>query len=74
MDNTRLLVFNMFAKLQYYPPSVLRPAIYKVRLGIDSIVDIFQVYFAAISGIFRIRGLRKHHEIRRYSPDDINDP
>jgi hypothetical protein len=46
----------------------------QVRLGIDGIVDILQAHFAAISGTFRIRGLRKHHEISRYSPDDIIDP
>jgi hypothetical protein len=47
---------------------------FAVRLGIDGIVDILQAYFAAISGTFHIRGLRKHHEISRYSPDDIIDP
>jgi hypothetical protein len=45
-----------------------------LTLGIDGIVDILQAHFATISGIFRIRGLRKRHEIRRYSPDDIIDP
>jgi hypothetical protein len=45
-----------------------------IRLGIDGIVDILQAYFDVISGIFRIRGLRKHNEMRRYSPDDIIDP
>jgi hypothetical protein len=45
-----------------------------LRLGIDGIVDVLQVHFAAISGTFRIRGLRNYHEIRRYSPDDIIDP
>jgi hypothetical protein len=37
-----------------------------LRLGIDGIVEILQVHFATTSDIFRIRGLRKHHEIRRY--------
>jgi hypothetical protein len=45
-----------------------------IRLGIGGIVDILQLYFAVISEIFRIQGIRKHHEIRRYSPDDIIDP
>jgi hypothetical protein len=45
-----------------------------LRLVIDGIVDILQAHFAAISGIFRTRGLRKQHLIRRYSPDGIIDP
>jgi hypothetical protein len=45
-----------------------------IRLEIDGIVDILQSHFAAISGKFRIRGVRDHHEIRRYSLDDIIDP
>jgi hypothetical protein len=45
------------------------------RLGIDGIVNIFHAHFAVISGMFRIRGLRRHHDIlRRYSLDDIIDP
>jgi hypothetical protein len=35
------------------------------RLGVDGIVDILQVHFAAISSMFRIRSDRKHHEVRR---------
>jgi hypothetical protein len=54
--------------------SAFRSLDFIVRLGIDGIVDIIQAHFAAISGTFRIRGLRKHHEIRRYFPDDIIDP
>jgi hypothetical protein len=50
------------------------PQRHLVRLGIHGIVDILQAYFVAISDTFRIRGLRKHHEIRRYCPDDIIDP
>jgi hypothetical protein len=42
-------------------------------LGIDGIVDILQAHFAAISGTYPIRGLQKHHEMRRYSPDNIID-
>jgi hypothetical protein len=45
-----------------------------VKLGIHGILDIFQAHFVTISGMFRIRGLRKHHEIRRCCPDDIIDP
>jgi hypothetical protein len=45
-----------------------------VRLGIDGIVDVLQVHFLVTSGMFRIRGLRKHHEIRRYSSDDVIAP
>jgi hypothetical protein len=47
---------------------------FKIRLGIDGIFDIIHAHFAVISGIFRTRSLRKHHEICRYSPDDIVDP
>jgi hypothetical protein len=45
-----------------------------IRLGIDGIVHVLQVHFAEISGTFRIRDLRNHHEICRYTPDDIIDP
>jgi hypothetical protein len=45
-----------------------------IRLGIDGIVDIFHAHFALISVTFRIWGLRKYHEVRRYSPDDTIDP
>jgi hypothetical protein len=45
-----------------------------VRQGIDGIVNISHAHFVVISGILNIRGLQKHHEIRRYSPDDIIDP
>jgi hypothetical protein len=45
-----------------------------LRLGMDGILDGLRVYVAVVSGIFRIRGLRKHHEIRRYNLDDIIDP
>jgi hypothetical protein len=45
-----------------------------LRLGIDDIVDISYAHFAVILGIFRFRaGIRKHYEIRRYSPDVIID-
>jgi hypothetical protein len=53
---------------------VWRHDVFGVRLGIDGIVDILQAHFDAISDTFRIRGLQKHHEIRRYYPDDIIDP
>jgi hypothetical protein len=35
-----------------------------VRLGIDGIVDILKAHFVVILGTFRIRGLRKRHEMR----------
>jgi hypothetical protein len=46
----------------------------RIRLGIDGIVDILQAHFATFLGKFRIRGLRKPHDMRRYCPDDIIDP
>jgi hypothetical protein len=46
---------------------------YNFRLGMHEIVDILQAHFAASSNIFRIRSRRKHHEIRRYCPDNIID-
>jgi hypothetical protein len=58
-------------------PSVasrLSAAISNTFNGIDDIVDILKAHFAANSGMFCTRGLRKHHEIRRYSPSDIIDP
>jgi hypothetical protein len=45
-----------------------------VRLGIDGIVDIVHAQFAGVSCINIIRGLRTHHEIHQYNPDDIIDP
>jgi hypothetical protein len=45
-----------------------------LRLWIDGTVDILHAHFAVISGIFRIRELQKHHEVRRYSLDDNIDP
>jgi hypothetical protein len=43
-------------------------------IGIDGIVDTLQAHFGVISGSLRFQDLRKHHDIHRYSPDDIIDP
>jgi hypothetical protein len=48
--------------------------LYAKAIGIDGIVEILQAHFGVISGSLRFRDLRKHHDIRRYSPDDIIDP
>jgi hypothetical protein len=63
-------------ELAFHSCAVVTPIVLErvIRLGIDGIIDIFRAYFAVISGVFRIRGLRKHHEVRRHSLDDIIDP
>jgi hypothetical protein len=70
--------YNMFMGFPICSSTVKGPSCrsrsFLLRLGIDGIVYILQVHFAVILGTFRIRGLQKHHEIRRYTPDDIIEP